>query len=288
MSRVAAAFIGVGRMGGRMCDHAVRAGHEVRVFDVDPAAVATRVAAGATAGGSAADAARGASVVGVVVFDDAQALDVVTGPSGVLQTLSPGSVIALHTTVTLGTVRALGEAAEAQGVHLLDAGISGGEEGAAAGTLLTLVGGPSGALEIARSVFDAFSKEVVHAGPLGAGMALKLARNASGYLMMAAVHEAMLLAARAGVDLGLLSHVITETGVPQQAMAPFALGGPDALPDGDTGLRPAMEHLAQLADKDLQHTMALAAELGVDLPVAEVTRRTFFRVARLAAAPGSP
>ena len=282
MSPVTGAMIGLGRMGGPMADGAARAGHELRVFDVSPDAVAPRVALGATAATSPADAAEGASVVGIVVFDDAQATEVVTGPDGVLRTLAPGAVVAVHTTVTLDTIRALSDAAATRGVHLVDAGISGGEEGAGAGTLLTMVGGPADAVDIARPFFESFSKEVLHAGPLGAGMALKLARNAAGYSMMAVVHESMLLATRAGVDLEQLQHTITETGVFRQAMSPFLLGGPDPLPDDDTsGLRPTMEHLARLGDKDLAHTLELGARLGVDLPVTETTRRTFPSVARL-------
>src|SRR6187455_2577026 len=127
MTPMRTAMIGLGRMGGPMADHAVRAGHDVRVYDVSSDAVAARVAAGATAAASPAEAAEGASVVGVVVFDDAQAIDVVTGPEGVLRTLEPGAVVAIHTTVTLDSIHALGDAAERAGVHLLDAGVSGGE-----------------------------------------------------------------------------------------------------------------------------------------------------------------
>ena len=276
------AMIGLGRMGGPMADCVVRAGHELRVVDVSPEAVEARVALGARPASSPAAAADGAAVVGVVVFDDAQALEVVTGPEGVLGTLAPGSVVAIHTTVTLDTIHALGAAAEARGVDLLDAGISGGEDGAATGTLLSLVGGPAEAVERARPYLDAFSKEVLHAGPLGAGMALKLARNAAGYSMMAVVHESIALATRAGVGLDQLQHALTETGVFRQAMSPFMLGGPEPLTDDDDpNLRAAMEHLARLGDKDLAHTLDLAERLAVDLPIAETTRRTFSHVTRL-------
>lgn len=276
-----AAMIGLGRMGGPMADHVVAAGHDLRVFDLSAEAMAAR-AAGATPCSSPADAARGAHVVGVVVFEDAQAIAVVEGPDGVLASLAPGAVVAVHTTVTLDTIRHLAAAAETRGVHLLDAGISGGETGAADGTLLSLVGGSTEGVELARPVLQAFSKEIVHAGPLGAGMALKLARNATGYSIMAAVHEALLLATHAGVDREVLRHVIVETGVLDQGMTPFALGGPDPLPTDDTAWRPAMEHLLRLAEKDLDHTLGLAAELGDEVPVAEATRGSFDRVARLA------
>jgi 3-hydroxyisobutyrate dehydrogenase len=244
--------------------------------------MAPRLALGARAGGSPAEAARGASVVGIVVFDDAQVADVLTGADGALAVLEPGAVVAVHTTATLGSVRALAAEAATGGVVVLDAGVSGGETGAASGTLVTMVGGPAEAVDAARPVLEAFSKEVVHAGPLGAGMALKLARNATGYAMMAAVFEAMALCAAAGVDVDLLRHVILETAVLDQSLAPFDLGGPTPLPDGPSDERRFLEHLARLADKDLDGFLALAGDLGVDPAVTRAARAAFPAVARLA------
>lgn len=281
MTAVRGAVLGLGRMGGPIADNAVRAGHDVRVFDLSADAVRPRVELGAVACTSPADAATGVDVVAVVVFDDAQAIEVVTGPDGVLRTLAPGAVIAIHTTVTLDTIHVLAAEAAACGVTLIDAGISGGEAGAAAGTLLTMVGGPDAAVAVARPFLDAYSKEVLHAGPLGAGMALKLARNATGYAMMAVVHEAMVLAQRSGVDLASLRHTILETGVLAQAMAPFDLGGPAPLRSDEAAARTSMEHLLRLADKDLDHTLELAAHVVAELPVIAATRKSFWSVARL-------
>ena len=279
MSRVA--MIGLGQMGGPMADNLLRAGHEVRVFDIAPAAVEARVALGAVGCASPADAADGCAVVGIVVFDDAQLEAVVLGDDGVLSVLAPGSVIAVHTTATLDTIRRLAHIAEETGVHVVDAGISGGETGAVAGTLMLMVGGSADAVDTVRPVLDAFAKEVVHAGPLGAGMALKLARNATGYALMAAVHEAMSVAALAGVELRALEHVLRETALFDQGMSPFLFGGPDPLPAGDSPMRPMMEHLARLGDKDLEHAQELAGDLGVAIPVVDATRAEFGAVSRL-------
>ncbi|MCJ7437815.1 MAG: NAD(P)-dependent oxidoreductase [Acidimicrobiia bacterium] len=276
------AVIGLGRMGGSIADHIIAAGHDVRVYDIAEKAVAPRVAAGATASSSPADAARGASFVNVVVFDDAQAVAVVAGDDGVLTTLEAGSVVSIHTTVSLDTIDDLAARAEAQGVFVLDAGISGGEDGAAAGTLLTMVGGPADAVDQARPVLLSFSKEVLHPGPLGAGMALKLARNSTGYVMMAAVHEAMELAARSGVDLELLRHTIAETGVLEQALVPLSLGGPEPMDEtAPEGLRTVLEHTNRLAEKDLDQALDLAAGNGASVPVIDAVRRNFHRVVRL-------
>lgn len=276
------AMIGLGRMGGPMAAHVIAAGHDVHVYDIAPDAMTPRVASGATGAASPGEAAVGATVVSVVVFDDAQATEVVTGRDGVLHALEPGAVIAIHTTVTLETIHALAAAAEHHGVVVLDAGVSGGEAGAQAGTLLSLVGGPADAVDRARPVLMAFSKDVLHAGPLGAGMALKLARNAVGYAWMQALHEAMELAHRSGVDLALLQRAVAETGTFEQAFTPILLGGPDPLPaDAPAEMREALEHVNRLADKDLDHALDLAARLGANLPMVEAVRQGFHRAVRI-------
>jgi len=276
------AVIGLGRMGGPIADHLVAAGYEVHVYDKEAAAMDARVAAGAVAARSPTHAAEGATFVSVIVFDDAQALEVVGGTEGVLSSLLPGAIVAIHTTVSLETIHRLAAQADARGMVVLDAGISGGEAGSAAGTLLTMVGGPVHAVDTARPILGCFSKEVLHAGPVGAGMALKLARNATGYAMMVAVHEAMELAHRSGVDLALLRHTISETGVFDQSLAPFTLGGPEPLPpDADPAVRAALEHTNRLADKDLDQALHLAARVGAPVPMLTEVRRTFHHSVRV-------
>jgi 3-hydroxyisobutyrate dehydrogenase len=265
-----------------MAGHIIDAGHEVRIFDVSAEALTTLVERGALAADSPAEAAQDADVVCVVVFDDSQAIEVISGPEGVLNTLKPGAVVAVHTTVAIDTIRTLAELGDRQGVAIVDAGISGGEEGSQAGTLLTMVGGADDAIERATAVLMTFSKDVIHAGGVGAGMALKLSRNATGYVMMAAVHEAMTLAASAGVDLALLRRTIEETGVFAQALSPFSLGGPAALPvDTPTSFRELLEHVRNLGEKDLDQALDLAMHNDVDLPVTGLARERFASVMRL-------
>jgi 3-hydroxyisobutyrate dehydrogenase-like beta-hydroxyacid dehydrogenase len=240
------------------------------------------VAKGATAASSPAAAAEGADFVHIVVFDDQQAKSVVTDSDGVLATLEAGTIVCLHTTIRLDTIHELAAQAAPRGVTILDAGISGFETGAANGTLLTMVGGPAEAVDRVRPILDVFSKEVIHAGPLGAGMSLKLARNSAGYLMMAAVHEAMLLAHASGVELALLQHVITNTGVFDQAIAPFIFGEPTPLPDdAPESMRTLLEHTNRLAEKDLSQALALAATVSAEVPVIELLRNDFGRVLRV-------
>lgn len=275
------AVIGLGRMGGPMADCLAAAGHHVRGFDVATEAMDAR-ADGVGRAASPADAARGADFVSVVVFDDAQAIDVLSGDGGAFAALAPGAIVSVHTTVSLDTIHHLAAAGADRGVVVLDAGISGGEEGARVGTLLTMVGGEAEAVDRARPVLAAFSKEVLHAGPLGAGMALKLARNMTGYAMMSVVHEALELAHRSGIAVDVLRHVIAETGVFAQGLATLSLGGPSPIgDDAQPRLRAVLEHTAKLAAKDLDQTLALASRLDAPLPVTAAVEANFSRAVRL-------
>jgi 3-hydroxyisobutyrate dehydrogenase len=282
-NRLAVAMIGLGQMGGHMCDHVTAAGHDVRAFDLSDAALDARVAAGARRATSPADAAAGADMIGIVVFDDAQVRAVLDGPDGVLAVVKAGAIIAVHSTVKVESIHEFATLATAAGAHLIDAGISGGEVGSRAGTLVTMVGGPDDVVERARPVLDAFSKEVVHAGPLGSGMALKITRNLVGYIMMTAAHEGLLLARAAGLEAATLEHVLrgTSAALEAQLYAPFAFGGPEPLPaDAPAEQRSFMTQVVKLGEKDLDDALELAAAHGVSLPIGEDARRRFDAVMR--------
>ena len=276
------AMIGLGQMGGHMADHIAASGAELRAFDVSEPALDARVAAGALRATSSADATTGADVIGIVVFDDAQVHSVLTGDDGVLAAVKPGAVIAVHSTVRVDSIHEFAALARAAGAPLIDAGISGGEVGSRAGTLVTMVGGDDDAVAAARPVFETFSKEVVHAGPLGSGMALKIARNLVGYVLMAATHEGMALAHAGGVDLRQLEHVLRETNLDAQIYAPFMFGGPEPLGvDAPEQQTVELTHLLRLAQKDLDDALDLARALDVSIPTTDVTRRQFDAVTRL-------
>src|ERR1019366_8493412 len=170
------AWIGLGNMGLPMAANVLGAGHELAVFDVRADAVAELAGPGVRTATSAADAARDAEVVDVVVLDGPQVEAATTGPDGVFAGAAPGAVIAVHSTVLPSTVDAVATAAPA-GVTVLDAPVSGGVRGARAGTLCVMVGGPRDAFDQARPVLDAVGDLVLHLGDRGAGLAAKLARN---------------------------------------------------------------------------------------------------------------
>lgn len=259
-------FVGVGNMGGAMAANLLASGHEVAVCDARSEAVAALVAFGARAATTPADAAAGADVVSIVVMDGAQVDAVTTGPNGVFAGAEFGAVVAVHSTVHPRTVQRVAEAAPV-GVQVLDAPISGGVQGARAATLCIMVGGDVAAFERARPAFDAMGDLVMHLGPLGAGLAAKLARNLVGYITLVAAHEGRLLGTAAGVDPDALFAIAKHTGALSPMMQSLI-----EVRGGDDVYAANIDPLVELAEKDLDVTLEFAADLGLDLPAARLTR----------------
>ena len=174
-------FVGLGNIGKPM---ALRlAGDlDLRVYDVVPEPVAELVAAGGTAASSVAEVAD-VDVLCLMVRDDDQVRSVAT------QVLRSGAmpVVVVHSTVAPATPGEL----EAMGLRVLDAPVSGGPMGAAEGTLAIMVGGDEAAYAVAQPVLERMGSKVVHAGPLGAGTRMKLARNLIHFVAFTAVTEAL-------------------------------------------------------------------------------------------------
>jgi 3-hydroxyisobutyrate dehydrogenase-like beta-hydroxyacid dehydrogenase len=250
-------FVGLGRMGAPMARRLAAAGNGLVVYDTRPEAVAPLVEAGAKAAESARALAAAADVVSVMVRDDDQ-VRAVAGAVG------PGTVLVIHSTVGPGTPAEL----EAQGLTVLDAPVSGGPMGAADGSLAIMVGGSDEAFSAARPALEAMGSKVVHAGSLGAGTRMKLARNLIHFVAFTAVTEAQRLAEAAGLDLVALGEVVRHTDA--------ITGGPGAIMYRDTTAPIAPDdfwydlfgHVQALGEKDLAFAIALADELGVDVPLA--------------------
>lgn len=249
-------FVGLGNIGKPMALRLAAAdGIDLTVYDVAPEPVADLVAAGATAAASVADL--DADVVCVMVRDDDQVRSVASA-------VGAGTVLVVHSTVAPGTPGALA----AEGLTVLDAPVSGGPMGAADGSLAIMVGGAVGAFDVARPALEAMGSKVVHAGPLGAGTRMKLARNLIHFVAFTAVTEAQRLAEAAALDLVALGEVVRHTDA--------ITGGPGAIMHRDT-TAPIPEgdfwhgvfgHVRALGEKDLTFAIALADELGVDVPLA--------------------
>jgi len=206
MSRIA--FIGLGHMGGPMAANLLKAGHEVHVFDLVPAAVDAAVALGAHAQASAADAVRGADAVISMLPASRHVEALYLGDDGLLARIAPGALAIDCSTIAPASAQKVAAAAAARGVAMIDAPVSGGTAGAAAGTLTFIVGGDAAALERARPWLDAMGRNVFHMGGNGAGQVAKLCNNMALGVIMAATGEALALGAAHGLDPAALSKMM--------------------------------------------------------------------------------
>jgi 3-hydroxyisobutyrate dehydrogenase len=201
-------FIGLGQIGAPMAKRWCDQPGGLSVFDVVDAATAPFAAAGAHVAISPAGVAERATVISLMVRDDAQVRSVVSGSDGILATASAGTVVIIHSTVEADTPAEIAALCAPHGVAVLDAPVSGGAMGAHEGTLALMVGGDAEAVALAAPALERLGTLVAHLGPIGAGTRAKLARNLITFASYAAVGEASRLAEAAGVDLAKLGEVV--------------------------------------------------------------------------------
>lgn len=264
----AVGFIGLGNIGKPMAKRLPRLGRKVVLYDLDPAPLRELAALGCEATASPGQLARACAIIGVCVRGDADVEALLQGPDGLLRNAARGTIIAIHSTVTQDALLRWSRQGGEAGLHIIDAPITGGAAGAEAGTLTYMVGGDAEVLERCRPVFATSGQKIIHAGPVGRGIALKLCNNLMTYAAFAAIHEAAALARAGGLDVNLLLEVGRSNGVVTPQMEAF-LGGRDKLAAaGEAMLKQAFAPFAALGRKDLHAALASADALGLDLPLA--------------------
>lgn len=230
--------IGLGMIGAGIAECLTRNGHVVHGFDVQ--AKAMDAVPGLIACASPAEVARRADVVLIAVVHAHQAREVLFGPHGLCEGAHPQLVVALMSTVRVSVVKALASEAQSHGFRLIDVAITTGGAPTASGTAGLMAGGDGDTVESVRGVMASCSSIFSHMGPLGAGMAAKIARNVMQYGAMLAAYEGGQLAEAAGVDLNQLIDVI-RTSDPTNVMSTVLLKSRGTtkplkdLPDDVTG-----------------------------------------------------
>lgn len=259
-------FIGLGNIGKPMAVNLAAQDFSLKVFDVAEKprqSLAKRGAEVAEHMGDFADC----SVVGVCVRNDQDVEDLLYGEQGLLNALQADSIIAIHCTVTRDNVLRWAADAQKAGVHLIDAPISGGADGAASATLVYMLGGDDAIIERFCKVFAATGKSFIHAGETGAGIVLKLANNLMTYSALSAISEANALLADAGLELDKLIQVGQNNGVVTEQMQKF-ISNREALAAAcsDEDMEAIFSPFAGLAEKDLHHALELAEQQNTQLP----------------------
>ncbi|MGO9384984.1 MAG: NAD(P)-dependent oxidoreductase [Mycobacterium sp.] len=271
-------YIGLGNMGAPMAKRLVDWPGGLSVYDVRAEAMTPLAEAGATLADSVADVAA-ADVISVTVLNDAQVREVV---GELAANAKPGTVIAIHSTISDTTAVELAGELKRQGIHIVDAPVSGGAGAAEKGELATMVGAEREVYERIKPAFKQWASMVIHAGEPGAGTRMKLARNMLTFTSYAAACEAMKLAEAAGLDLQALGRVVRHTDA--LTGGPGAIMVRDDMKDlqSDHFLYQPFLHTRGLGEKDLSLALALGDAVSVDLPLAQVAYE------RLAAGLGVP
>jgi len=265
-------FIGLGQMGAPMAKHLLGWPGGLTVYDVRDDASARFAEKGAQVATSPGGVAAASGVISVMVRDDAQVEKVMCGDGGLLTAAAPGTVIAIHSTISDETVPRLAKLAQAHGVHVADAPVSGGFMGAHQGSLAVMVGASDEAFGRCKDAFEPWAGLVMHAGPPGAGTRAKLARNLLHFISFAAAGEALRLAEAAGIDLKELGNVVRHTDAITGGAGSIMLRDTAARMSPDDGLYGIFAHARDLGEKDLALAAELASKLGVDLPLGHAAR----------------
>jgi 2-hydroxy-3-oxopropionate reductase len=261
-SAVKVAFIGLGIMGGPMAIRLLNDGYSVVGFNRSPRKMEPFVRAGGHVASSIEEAVAQADVAITMLPDSPDVENVALAPGGVLAHLRPGCLYVDMSTVSPTTARRLAEEGGAAGIEVLDAPVSGGEQGATEGTLSIMVGGDSEAFERARILFGTLGTTVVHVGPSGTGQIVKAANQMIVAGTIELVAEAMIFLGAWNVDResavrvlagGLAGSKVLDRKAQSMLTRSF-----------EPGFRIELHH------KDLGIALSAAREAGVALPVGAV------------------
>lgn len=271
-------YIGLGNMGAPMATKMTEWPGGVTVYDIRTEAMTPLAEKGASLADSVADVAA-ADIIHVTVLNDAQVREVV---GELAANAKPGTVIAIHSTISDTTAVELAAEHKPRSIHIVDAPVSGGAAAAAKGELATMVGAEREVYEKIKPAFKHWAAMVVHAGEPGAGTRMKLARNMLTFTSYAAACEAMQLAEAAGLDLQALGRVVRHTDA--LTSGPGAIMVRDNMKDiePDSFLYESFVHARGLGEKDLSLALGLGEAVSVDLPLARLAYQ------RLAASLGVP
>ena len=194
-------FVGLGAMGGPMAANILKAGHSIVVHDIDRAKNARFEALGAEVADTPAQVARRAHILISMVDTTAQAEEVITGPAGFVEGAASGDVVVSMSTIDPLSLQKMQEKLAPKGIEIIDAPVTGMIAGAEQGTLRAYIGGAASALEKVRFALEPMTAEIHHIGPrLGLGITFKLVNNMLAQAGRVLVLEAMVLAAKAGID----------------------------------------------------------------------------------------
>lgn len=266
-------FIGLGNMGAHMARNLIKAGHDLKVFDLNAEAVQYVAQSGAKSADSARDAATDVEYVVTMLPVGANVRDVFVG-GGVLDAAESGTVMIDSSTIDVETARAMHEAATEAGYLFLDAPVSGGVMGAEAGTLTFMCGGDSATFAKARPILEAMGKNIVLCGGGGQGQVTKICNNMVAAICGLATAEAFVMGEALGVDRKTLYDVLS-TSTANNFILQNVNPMPGVLPNvpSSNGFKPGFA--AKLMLKDLRLSQQAAQMAGTATPLGAAATAAF-------------
>jgi len=258
-------FIGLGVMGSKMAKNLIRGGYEVVVYNRSRPAIEELLKQGAVEAESPRDMAKTCEVVVLSLSDSKGVQETVLGEKGLVHGFAPGSVVIDTSTIDLAVTMRVASALKERGFHFLDAPVSGGPEGASAGTLSIMVGGDQSAFAKCEKVLGKMGKRVFYLGESGSGLKMKLFNQALVGVYFVAVAEAYLWSEKLGVKLEDLRDVISTSWGDSPPFRHFV----SVLQSGELKGGALVRNLK----KDLSIVLASAEQAGVSMSLDEVAYR---------------
>lgn len=261
-------FIGLGIMGKPMSLNIMKAGHNLTVYDVNKEAVEKLVISGATAAASPKEVGENSDIIITMLPASQHVKEVVLGDNGIIKSAKEGTVIIDMSSITPVVSKEIASEVAKKGIEMLDAPVSGGEPKAIDGTLAIMVGGKEEIFESVKDVLYCMGKAVTLVGGNGCGTTAKLANQIIVNLNIAAMSEALVLAAKAGIDIekmyeairgGLAGSAVLDAKVPLILERNFVAGG-----------------RIDINLKDIANVMETAHEIGVPLPLSSQLLEIFY------------
>jgi 3-hydroxyisobutyrate dehydrogenase-like beta-hydroxyacid dehydrogenase len=259
-------IVGAGRMGLSMLKHLVKKGYTVTVCDISDKQREAARAAGAAVTATPAEVGKTSDIVILGVGYDDEVNDVVFGKHGLLESMAPGSIIAVSSTAKPDNMKALATRLAEKGIDVIDAPICRGRFAADEGTLLALVGGKTEAVERARPVYATFASDIVHLGDIGNGQVGKALNNLMLWFNACGVLEAGRIAEKAGVDMVKLRDALLTSSAAS-----------DSLKEWD-------RVSFTWALKDMQIVADMTDKLGLSLPLTGAIKEVVKEARRVKAA----
>lgn len=260
-------FVGLGLMGRPMAQRILDAGYQLTVFNRTAAKARPLVEAGAAVAANPAEVASGSDVTITIVTDTPDVVQVVSGEEGLLAGARPGGAWIDMSTISPDVSKELGARARERGLECLDAPVSGGPPGAAAGSLAIMVGGAPQTFEACRPLLQTMGSAITYMGELGAGQVTKACNQIvlAGYLM--GISEGLVFGAKAGVDPARIREALLG-GYAQGRMLEV---------HGERMVKHAFDpgFFVRLHNKDLHIVLEMARSLAVPAPVAALAAQNF-------------